>query len=138
MGSGGGGTQTSTTKQSNSLPGYDIPAAKAYISSLMGLVFPGMTMPADYLPKGWNFGSSAAGGGSGGASGQGGGSGGAGQIQTPPLDPSMAYNFLNPMIGSSPSLQAQYAKNPGSITSTMSPTALNQLSQIYGNLPGVG
>jgi hypothetical protein len=161
VGGGGGGSQKSTTTQSSHLPAFEQPLAKAYISALAGLVFPGMQMPENWMPKGWDFNPSGGSGGTPGASqGQpmqgGGGTGpvsnvGSGapspggqpspqsQIGTPGLDPTLAYNLMNPIIGSSPYLQNMYAQNPGAITSAMSPAAFNQLGNplIYGSM-GLG
>jgi hypothetical protein len=55
------------------------------------------------------------------------------QIATPGLNQNLSTNLMNPILGSSPSLQSAYGQNPGAITSAMSPTSFNQLSQIYSN-----
>ena len=126
MGSGGG--QQTQTQRETSAPWLGAqPFAKAYLDAMAGLIFPGMTQPSNYLPKGWNFGQGQAGG-------AGGAGGGGQQIATPGLDPTLAYNFLNPMIGGSNYLQNMFAQNPGAITSAASPAAFNQLQQLYGSM----
>lgn len=125
-----GGTSTQQTK--NQLPAWESPFAHAYLSSLAGLVFPGMTIPSDYIKqKGYNFPN-------GGSSGSGaGGAGGTGSQagQFPGLDSQLASQFVTPMLSSSPSLQASAQQNPSSVAGQMSPAAFNQLAGMYTNLP---
>lgn len=134
--SGGGGTQHSTTTESQHMPGWETPFAKAYLSALAGLVFPGMTIPSNYLPKGYNFGGSSSpvvpsgqGGGGGGAAG--GSAGGGGNTG---LDPTLQKLFADPMISGSKDLQNWAQQNPSAYGGSMSPAAFNQLGQFYGSM----
>lgn len=135
MGSGGG-PQNSTSTNINRLPAYVTPFAKAYLSALGGMIFPGMEMPNNYFTKGWNFGQGTGGGTAAGASGGGGASTGQAVGAQPQVDPALMQAFGNPMIGGSPYLQQEQQKNPGAINSAMSPAAMNQLAQIYPFLMG--
>lgn len=133
MGSGGGGTQQSTQTTSQKLSPWEQPYAKEYLASLASQIFPGMTLPADYLGKGKdipNFGSGQASAAGGGAAPQG---NGVAELQGS-LNP-LAQQFLGSTIGGSSYLQGQAQNNPAAIYGASSPTALNQLSQLYGNLP---
>lgn len=47
----------------------------------------------------------------------------------------LAQQFLGSTIGGSSYLQGQAQNNPAAIYGASSPDALNQLSQLYGNLP---
>lgn len=127
-----GGTSTQQTK--NQLPAWEAPYAKAYLSSLAGLVFPGMTVPGNMISqKGYNF---PNGGGTGSGSGLGGAGGSGSQApQFPGLDSQLASQFVNPMLASSPYLQNQAQQNPASVSGQMSPAAFNQLAGMYTNLP---
>ena len=137
-GSPGGGSTTSKT--TTSLPGWEAPFARAYLSSLAGLVFPQMTLPANYLGtfKNYDFGQQPASagpfGGTGGGTGGGGGSAGPGGM--PSVDAGILSAFADPMISTSPFLQNQLAQNPAGAMGAVSPAAMNQLSQIYPALMG--
>lgn len=92
-----------------------------------------MTLPADYLGKGKdipNFGAGQTGAAGGGAAPQG---NGIAELQGS-LNP-LAQQFLGSTIGGSSYLQGQAQNNPAAIYGASSPAALNQLSQLYGNLP---
>ena len=137
-GSPGGGSTTSKT--TTSLPGWEAPFARAYLSSLAGLVFPQMTLPANYLGtfKNYDFGQQPASagpfGGTGGGTGGGGGSAGPGGM--PSVDAGILSAFADPMISTSPFLQNQLAQNPAGAMGAVSPAAMNQLGQIYPALMG--
>ena len=137
-GSGGGGSTTSKT--TNSLPGWESPFARAYLSSLAGLVFPQMTLPANYLGtfKNYDFGQQPASAGPFGGTGGGvGGAGGAtGSGGMPSVDAGILSAFADPMISTSPFLQNQMAQNPAGAMGAISPAAMNQLAQIYPALMG--
>src|SRR5665213_2778405 len=91
-----GGSTSAQTK--SSMPAWETPYAKAYLSSLAGLVFPGMTVPSNMIgQKGYNF---PNGGGSGSGAGGAGGTGGQ-ATQFPGLDPQLASQFITPMLSSS-------------------------------------
>jgi hypothetical protein len=144
MGTGGGGQQSSTTQQSSHLPAWEVPAAKDYLSSLFGLVFPDSTMPSQNLPKGWNVGGSGVTDSTAGTTAGGGGGptpnlppqGGTFAGGQPVLNQSVASNFLDPMISGSPYLQNLYGANPAGVQGAMSPAAANQLQMLYSM--GVG
>lgn len=152
MGSGGGNS-TTTTKSNSGLPGWEQEPAKAYLSSLMGLVFPGMTVPKGWFPggkSGWSFptnGPSAAANGGTGAPAAAAATSGVGSSGVPPqggavggtsgqpsLNQFASNNFLDPMIASSPYLQGLMAMNPAGVQGAMSPAASNQLAMLYPNL----
>ena len=135
MGQSGGQTSggTSTQQTKNQLPAWESPFAKEYLASLAALVYPGMTVPSNYIgQKGYNFGSGSgsSGSGSGGAGGTGSQAG-----QFPGLDSQLASQFVTPMLASSPYLQNQAQQNPASVSGQMSPAAFNQLAGMYTNLP---
>jgi hypothetical protein len=147
-GGGSGSTQQSTQTTSQKLPQWEQPYAKEYLASLASQIFPGLTLPADYLGKGKdipNFGSGQASSGQA-SSGQASGAGGqaSGSAAAPQgngvaelqgsLNP-LAQQFLGSAIGGSSYLQGQAQNNPAAIYGASSPDALNQLSQLYGNLP---
>ena len=141
---GGSGTQTSTTQQSQHMPGWETPFAKAYLSALAGLVFPGMTIPSNYETKGYNFGNtpspvvpgspSASGGSPSGGTGPSTSGGGGATAATSGLDPQLQQLFANPMISGSADLQNWAQQNPGAFGGSMSPAAFNQLGQFYGSM----
>jgi hypothetical protein len=131
MGSSGG-QQSSQSTSKQAMPAWETPFAKAYISSLAGLVFPGTDVPSNYYPKDFSFGqmqgntvpSSVGSGSSTGASGSGGGQG----VPQTPLNQA----FMDPMIASSPYLQALFAANPQGAQGSMGGAAYQQLAQLYG------
>jgi hypothetical protein len=134
--SSGGGTQSTTI---NKLPAWEEPFAKAYLSSMAGQVFPGTTLPSNFLGKNApNFGQNSGGtvGGQAGSSaaGSGGGGNGISQLQGA-LNP-LAQSFLGNSIGGSSYLQGQAQNNPAAILGASSPQAMNQLAQLYPNLMG--
>lgn len=131
MGSGGGGSHSQTTSTQQRLPIWEQPFAKEYLASLASLIYPGMTLPSDYIGnKNYKFGQHPAG--QGGSSG--GGSMGPPNIQAPGLDTGLASAFLNPQLASSPYLQNQNALNPYGTAGAASPAAFNQLAALYPNL----
>lgn len=134
MGQSGGASSsgTSTQQTQSRLPAWEAPYAKAYLSSLAGLVFPGMTIPGNTIKQGgYNFPNGGSpGSGAGGAGGTGSQAG-----QFPGLDSQLAADFVTPMLSSSPSLQASAQQNPSSVAGQMSPAAFNQLAGMYTNLP---
>lgn len=132
MGSSGP-SQTSQSSTKQAMPAWETPFAKAYLSSLAGLVFPGTQVPSNYLPANYSFGqqqgnavpssvASASSGSSAPAASQ------SGNSQQSALNQA----FMNPMIASSPYLQALFAANPAGAQGTMGGAAYNQLAQIYG------
>lgn len=137
MGSGGG-TQTSTQQTSAHLPGWENQYAKAYLSALSGLVFPGMTVPQNYFGANgaWSFPTSGPTdvAGSTGAAGASGMQPGASQ---PATANAVNYNLLDPMIASSPYLQNLAAVNPAGVQGAISPAAANQLGALYSSM-GMG
>jgi len=124
---GGGPKPSSTTTTANRLPAWESPFAKEYLASLASLVYPGMTIPSDYIKqKGYNFGAGNKAGGS--------SSGSTAGVQAPGLDTGLASAFLDPQLASSPYLQNQNAQNPAGTVGAASPAAFNQLAQLYPNL----
>lgn len=130
-GSAGGDTQSSTTKQS--LPAWETPIAKAYLSSLAGMTFPGLQVPNNYFPKNYSFGQMqgnvAPGGGGGGAPVSTGGG-----AQNAGLDAA----FMNPGIAGSSYLQSLYGNNPAAANGAAGGAAYQQLGQIYPALAKTG
>jgi hypothetical protein len=134
MGSSGGG-QTSQSTSKTQMPAWELPEAKAYLSSLAGLIFPnanfsgslGGTAPA---PAGTSPGNTT-------------GASGSSAASTPTSSssstPQTALNqaFMNPMIASSPYLQALFAANPAGAQGSMGGAAYQQLAQLYGGNGGM-
>jgi hypothetical protein len=146
-GSSGGGTQTQNTK--TELPAWESPAAREYLASVSQLIYgPGTTVPSNYITqKGYNFGSGSGAQGGNNPAASGGASmpannsaGGAAQApQTPGtqgLNPQLAQAFVQPMAGNSAYLQGQAAQNPSYLANMSSPSAFNQLAQLYPALMG--
>jgi len=143
---GGGGAQKTTQTQTSGLPQWEQEPAKAYLSSLMGYVFPGSKVPANWFstggfgfPTGGTQGAEAGGGAAGGGGGGGGGGApgqsAAGQMLQQ-IDPSgNAYSMFAPMIAGSPFLQNMAASNPAAIVGAISPMAAAQAggnTNLYG------
>lgn len=129
--SGGGGTQTSTTTSAQNLPGWEQEPAKAYLSSLMGYVFPGSTVPSSWFNnKGFTFPT-------GGTTGSGGTADTSAAAQMlNQIDPTgTAYSLFAPMISGSPYLQNMAAQNPAAVVGATSPMAASQLGNqnLYGS-----
>lgn len=147
MGGGpsGGGQQTQQTK--TTLPAWESPAAHEYLASVAQLIYgPGTTVPSNYITqKGYNFGSGQAQqngqnpAASGGASMPPNNSAG-GSSPPPPmpgmqgLNPQLAQQFIQPMVGNSAYLQGQAQQNPSYFANQASPAAFNQLAGLYSNL----
>jgi hypothetical protein len=140
-GGGGSGSQQTTTQSNQKLPQWEREPAKAYLSSLMGYVFPGSTVPSSWFNTpgesfptgGANTGVTTTGGGAGG----GGGQAAASMLQQ--IDPSgSAYSLFSPMISGSPFLQNMAAQNPAAFAGATSPAAASQLAGLYGGSNPLG
>jgi hypothetical protein len=153
-GGGGGGSSKTTTTSTQQLPAWEQEPAKAYLSSLMGYVFPGTQVPANWFSTG-GFGFP-----SGGVTGapsaatmaaqggptatQGGGpvmnaQNSAALQMLQQIDPTgTAYAMFAPMISGSPFLQQMALTNPAAIVGAVSPAAASQLAGLYGGGGGGG